>query len=132
MDGLIELLIVVALDTKSLPESNNEDGDADEDEDKEKESDEKGIEDDEESSSENLNDDTLFDNDFDLEGTLNILGLDDFLSENKLSVLLDNVLYNPSDERGDEPNNLFELDFIRLENLLLKSLIDIIVYNYRL
>lgn len=132
MDGLIELLIIVALDTKSLPESNNEDGDADEDEDKEKESDEKGIEDDEESSSENLNDDTLFDNDFDLEGTLNILGLDDFLSENKLSVLLDNVLYNPSDERGDEPNNLFELDFIRLENLLLKSLIDIIVYNYRL
>jgi hypothetical protein len=108
--------IEAAFDTKSFPESKREDAES------EKESDEKGIE------------SFLFD--FMLDGIVNILGLDDFLGEKKDSWLELSVidLYNPldEDERGVEPNNLVEPDFIRLDKLSLKSVIDIIVYNYRL
>ena len=97
--------VLVVVDIKSLPESNIEEG-----EDNElAESDEKGLD---EKGIESL----LLD--FDFEGILNILGLDDFFGENKESDLSVIVLYNPSDERGDEP-----------DILLLKSLFDIIVYN---
>ena len=108
--------IEAAFDIKSFPESTSEDAES------EKESDEKGIE--------------SFFFDMEAEGIVNILGLDDFLGEKKDSWLELSVidLYNPldEDERGVEPNNLFEPDFIRLDKLSLKSLIDIIVYNYRL
>jgi len=106
--------IEAALDIKSFPESTSEDAES------EKESDEKGIE------------SFLFD--FMLDGIVNILGLDDFLGV-KIDASLelsDIALYNPLDERGDEPTNLLDPDFIRLDKLSLKSLIDIIVYNYRL
>jgi len=97
--------VLVVVDIKSLPESNIEEGEDNEYE--LVESDEKGLE---EKGIESLL--------LDFDGILNILGLDDFFGENKESDLSVIVLYNPSDERGDEP-----------DILLLKSLFDIIVYN---
>ena len=99
--------VLVVVDIKSLPESKIEEGEDNEYE--LVESDEKGLD---EKGIESL----LLD--FDFDGILNILGLDDFFGENKESDLSVIVLYNPSDERGDEP-----------DNLLLKSVFDIIVYN---
>jgi len=89
-------------------------------------SEEKGIE--------SLDNDLTEDIVSDVEGIFNNLLFDEFLDVNKGAVFSLIVLYNPSvDGRGDDDvNSLFELVFILLERLSLKSVIDIIVYNYRL